>query len=488
LFIQCFGCQMNEYDSGRMYEILAGEGYQRSSSAETADLIIINTCSIREKAEAKVYSAIGRFGGLKRRRPRLLLAVGGCVAQQEGAALLAQAHDVDLVFGPDAIPRLPQLLRRVEAERAPLADVAFTEVGAYRFLDAAPEPAAGAVTALVTVQKGCDNACAYCVVPRVRGPEVSRPAAQVVAEVERFVAAGVREVTLIGQNVNSYRGYASAAAADRATAGDAARGDAATGAAGAASGDDFARLLAQVDAVPGLSRLRFTTSHPRDLGPRLAQAMARLPRLCEWVHLPLQAGSSRVLSAMRRGYSADDYLARVELLRAAVPGIALTSDIIVGFPGESDADFGETLRLMAAVEFDSVYSFRFSPRPGTEAALLADDVPAAVKAERLREVQSLQQRITTRKLAGLVGRRLEVLVEGKSARGGGLCGRTRGNQVVNFELPARGPEVARGQLVEVEIVAARAHTLAGRLAVGQGRGPELPVGSTGSVEIACASR
>ena len=440
VYIRNFGCQMNEYDTARIYEILRRRGYEATDGPAQADLIILNTCSIREKAEARVIATAAGFQALKARRPDLVLAIAGCVAQQEGARLLERLPHVDLVFGPDTIARCAELVEGVRESRRRLAVTDVIDVREYSFLSADPRPEDVGTTALCTIQKGCDNHCAYCVVPAVRGREVSRPLPEVVAEVERFVAAGVREVTLIGQNVNSYRG--------------------ATG-----SPDDFVRLLETVARVAGLLRLRFTTSHPRDFTPALARAFRDLPVLQGWLHLPVQVGSSRVLAAMRRGYTREEYLAKVHLVRDLVPEIALTTDIIVGFPGETVEDYRETLSLLDVVEFESIYSFAYSPRPGTPAAALRDDVPAAEKRSRLHEVQARQQLVTARRLARLVGRRMPVLVEGESRRGEQVCGRTPGNVVVNF-APTAGtaPGTLRGRIVPVRVTAAGTHTLRGELA------------------------
>lgn len=448
LFVQNFGCQMNDYDVERMRELLAREGFDAAASAEEADLIVINTCSVREKAEAKVASTAGRFGALKRARPGLVVAIGGCVAQQEGERLLRRVPVADFTFGPDQIPALPELLARYAGGRRRFSATEVVDVEDYRFLSAEPRPGGVPVTALVTIQKGCDNHCAFCVVPATRGREVSRPWQEVVDEVARFVAAGAREVTLIGQNVNSYHGI------------------------GTADGDDFAELLARVDRVPGLRRLRYTTSHPHDFTTKVADAFRDLRTLCHWLHLPVQSGSSRTLKRMVRDYTRDQYLAQIDYVRSVCPDISLSTDIIVGYPGETDADFAETLSLLERVQYDSIYSFEYSERPDTPALKLAlrDNVPAAVKAERLQAVQALQKEITARRLGRWVGRQVEVLVEGDSARHPGqLCGRTTGNEMVNFA----GPPSLVGQLVPVRITAARTHTLVGEHARSAHRLPVL---------------
>jgi tRNA-2-methylthio-N6-dimethylallyladenosine synthase len=438
VYIQNFGCQMNEYDVARMVEVLRRDGYEAAPSAEEADLIVLNSCSVREKSEHKVASAAGRLKELKERRPGVVLAVGGCVAQQEGDRLLRRVPTADFTFGPDHIGAIPKLLERLRSERRRFAATDVIDVEDYRFLDADPRPGDVQVTALVTIQKGCDNHCAFCVVPATRGREVSRPADEVVAEVRRFVALGAREVTLIGQNVNSYHGL------------------------GTPDGDDFAELLRRVDAVDGLLRVRFTTSHPHDFTRKVAECFRDLPRLMPYLHLPVQAGSSRTLRRMVRDYTREEYLEKIDHLRALVPDISLSTDIIVGYPGETDADFAETLTLLERVEYDFIYSFGYSPRPDTPALKLKlrDDVPEAVKDARLQAVQELQRALTARRLARFVGRDLPVLVEGEAQRGAGqLCGRAPGNEMVNFAAPPGRAPV--GEVVTVRIREARAHTLIG---------------------------
>jgi tRNA-2-methylthio-N6-dimethylallyladenosine synthase len=428
---------MNDYDVARLTEVLRKDGYEQTLVPDEADLVYINTCSVREKSEAKVASAAGTFREWRLGKPGAMLMIGGCVAQQEGQRLLKRVPHADLTFGPDQIARVPQLLKKVRTERRRLAATDVIDVEDYTFLDADPLPADVKVTALVTIQKGCDNHCAYCIVPHTRGREVSRPADEVVAEVARFVSLGAREVTLIGQNVNSYHAI------------------------GTADGDDFAELLARVDKVPGLVRQRFTTSHPKDFTPKVARAFHDLPTLGSWLHLPVQSGSSRTLKRMVRGYTREEYLEKVAEVRRWVPDISLSTDIIVGYPGETDADFDDTMSLLATVEYDSIYSFEYSERPETPALklMLRDDVPADVKYARLQAVQALQKEITAKRLGRFVGRVEAVLVEGEARNGGKLCGRTSGNQMVNFE----GPLHLTGRTVEVRIDAARSNTLAGTL-------------------------
>jgi tRNA-2-methylthio-N6-dimethylallyladenosine synthase len=442
VFIQSFGCQMNDYDVERMVEVLRRDGYETTDAPDSADLVVINSCSVRDKSEQKVASAAGRYRQLKAARPAVVLAIAGCVAQQEGERLLRRVPAADFTFGPDQIPAMPRLIDRFRRDRRRFAMTDVIDVEDYQFLDAQPRPSDVRVTALVTIQKGCDHHCAYCVVPATRGREVSRPAAEVVAEVERYVALGVREVTLIGQNVNSYHGLS-----------------------GGPAGDDFAELLGRVDRVPGLARLRFTTSHPKDFTERVARAFGELSHLCSWLHLPVQSGSSRTLKRMVREYTREAYLDKLASVRRYCPDISLSTDIIVGYPGETARDHAETLSLLGEVEYDSIYSFEYSPRPDTPALKLrlTDDVPAEVKAERLQEVQALQRAIGARRLDRFVGRTVEVLVEGEAARSAGqLCGRTSGNEMVNFPRPPAGADL-NGALVDVRISERRAHTLVGEL-------------------------
>jgi tRNA-2-methylthio-N6-dimethylallyladenosine synthase len=427
---------MNEHDSRRMADVLRSHGYVLTGNPGDASLILVNTCSVRGKSQSKVLSALGAFRQLKERRPDLLLGVTGCVAEQEGKRLLAAAPYLDLVLGPDHIAELPSLVSRAAA--GPLACTGFVDVAEYEFLAARTQPGQEPAAALVTIQKGCDNLCAYCIVPHVRGREASRPAEEILAEARALVAAGIREVTLIGQNVNSYHGF------------------------GADSGG-FVELLRAVCETPGLARVRFTTSHPKDFSPALASCFGHLARLCPWLHLPVQSGSSSVLARMNRGYSRQDYLRCIAAVRAARPDVAIGTDVIVGFPGESHTEFSDTLSLIEQVRFDYIYSFTYSARPGTAAAQLADDVPPEVKAARLHELQRRQDGITCARLARFVGRELEVLVEGPSRRGPPqLSGRAPGNQVVNFVADG----VRAGDLVSVLIDAAGRHSLSGRV-VGQ---------------------
>jgi len=433
LYIKTYGCQMNVYDSARMAELLSPE-YTLTEVPEEADLYLINTCSIRRKSEEKVRSLLGRLRPLKRRRPQMRLGVCGCVAQQEGARLLAQAPHLDLVLGTQAIFRLPEGLRQRDRTGRPVLDTRLDppdppEIPVRRVGPPAP--------ALVTIMTGCDNYCTYCVVPYVRGRERSRPADDIVAEVSALVAAGAQDVTLLGQNVNSYGR-------------------------GLADGLTFPELLRRLAGIPGLARLRFTTSHPRDLSEELIACFADLPVLCPHLHLPAQSGSDAVLSRMHRGYTRAAYLDQVRRLRQARPDMAISTDLIVGFPGETDQDFADTLDLMRQADFASAFSFKYSPRPQTLAAGFPDQVPEPVKTRRLAVLQAQQEELSLASNQRLVGGIHDVLVEGRSKQSGDqLCGRLRSNQVVNFT----GPERLRGSLVPVRIETAHPHSLGGSLAV-----------------------
>ena len=420
---------MNVADSELMAQVL-GQEYALTPHAEDADLYLINTCAIRRKSEEKVRSLLGSLKLLKRRRPQLILGVGGCVAQQEGERLLAFAPHLNLVFGTQGIYRLPDLVRRAsQGER--LVDVALVpEIPDLPNYGWSP----GQVQTMVTIMRGCNNFCTYCVVPYVRGRESSREPEAIMDEVAAFVAAGGKEVTLLGQNVNSYGRGLSAPIT-------------------------FPQLLRHLDHLPSLDRLRFATSHPRDLSPELISAFGELPALCEHLHLPVQSGADRILKKMNRGYTGTEYLIKIAALRQACPNIALTTDLIVGFPGETETDFNQTLDLMRAAGFDQSFSFKYSPRPQTRAATFPDQVPEDIKTERLIQLQVLQAELTSKSHARLVGQELEVLVEGNSKRSPEeLCGRLRANQVVNFI----GPQKLLGRLTRVTIIEAHPHSLKGR--------------------------
>ncbi|MFH1059025.1 MAG: tRNA (N6-isopentenyl adenosine(37)-C2)-methylthiotransferase MiaB [Pseudomonadota bacterium] len=431
--ITTFGCQMNEYDSARMLAMLNGQGWREADGVEDADLILINTCSVRELAEHKVHSLVGSLRELKAQRPGLMIAVGGCVAQQEGQRLLKKNPHLDLVFGTGVIERLPELVAQAAQGRR----TALTELQTAPFAaPAAPIVLAAkpGLKAMVTVMRGCDNFCSYCVVPYVRGREASRPAAEVVDEVAALAAAGVREVTLLGQNVNSYRDPE--------------------------GGLGFAGLLGRVAEVADIWRVRFTTSHPKDLSPELIQAIAGIDKVMEQLHLPAQSGSDRVLKAMHRGYTRAQYLERVAELRALAPDIALGGDIIVGFPGETEAEFAESLELLDQAQYDFLYSFKYSDRPFTKAGRMAGKLPAAVKAQRLERLQDRQKQISLALHRAQVGKLEEVLVEGPAKKGAGmLTGRSRAGRAVNFP---GSPELT-GSLVRVRISEGLVNSLRGRL-------------------------
>ena len=437
LYLRSFGCQMNVYDSERMADLLAdAEGTVLTDDPAEADIVLFNTCSIREKAAEKVFSDLGRFKAIKRERPDLIIGVGGCVASQEGDAIVSRAPYVDVVFGPQTLHRLPGLIQaRRDSGRAQV-DISFPEIEKF---DALPPARAEGVTAFVSIMEGCSKYCSFCVVPYTRGEEISRPFEDVLADVVRLSDQGVREVTLLGQNVNAYLGKVD----------------------GFDAPADFALLLEYLHDIPGIERIRYTTSHPREFTDRLIDAHARLPKLMPLVHLPVQSGSDRILSAMKRGYTGLEYRAIVRKLRQASPGIGLTSDFIVGFPGETEADFEKTMKLVEDIGFDDAYSFIYSPRPGTPAAALTDDTPQAVKLERL---QRLQRQVSARSEAvarAMVGQRLPVLVEGPAKRGrGDWSGRTPNNRVVNFP----GQPALTGQMISIEITEASGHTLRGRVA------------------------
>ena len=434
VYIKTFGCQMNEYDSAKMADVLqAAQGYEPTPDPQDADLILLNTCSIREKAQEKVFSDLGRLRSLKQARPDLLIGVGGCVASQEGEAIVARAPYVDLVFGPQTLHRLPQLIAQRRSAGRPQVDISFPEIEKF---DNLPPARVEGPSAFVSIMEGCSKYCSYCVVPYTRGEEVSRPLVDVLAEVAELAAQGVREVTLLGQNVNAWRG--------------------------AEEGEDFAFLLECVAAIDGIARIRYTTSHPKEFTQRLIDAYARIPQLVGHVHLPVQHGSDRILAAMKRGYTVLEFKSIVRRLRAARPDICIGSDFIVGFPGETEADFAQLLKLVEDLGFDASFSFVFSPRPGTPAANLPDDTPHAVKIARLQALQALLDRQAVAISAAMVGSVQDVLVEGTSRKDAAeLQGRTANNRIVNFPAPAR----LIGQLVPVRITAALPHSLRGEVCV-----------------------
>ncbi len=433
LFIKTHGCQMNEYDSSRMAELLAeAGGYERVASAEQADVLLLNTCSIREKAQEKVFSQLGQWREIKARRPRVVIGVGGCVASQEGEALRERAPFVDLVFGPQTLHRLPAMIAAARSGRGGLVDVSFPEIEKF---DRLPEPRAAGPTAFVSIMEGCSKYCTFCVVPYTRGEEVSRPFDDIIAECAGLAAQGVREVTLLGQNVNAYRGPMD----DGATA-------------------DLALLIHYVAAIDGIDRIRYTTSHPIEMSDSLIQAHAEVPELVAHLHLPVQSGSDRILAAMKRRHTALEYRAIVRRLREARPGISLSSDFIVGFPGETEADFEATLQLIEDIGFDHSFSFVYSRRPGTPAAELPDDVPLEVKKQRLARLQARINAMAADISRSMVGTEQRVLVEGPSKKDPRrMAGRTGNNRVVNFDA---GPALA-GRFARVRITEALPNSLRG---------------------------
>jgi tRNA-2-methylthio-N6-dimethylallyladenosine synthase len=435
VFIRTFGCQMNEYDSDKMADVLAeAEGFEKTSSPEDADLILFNTCSVREKAQEKVFADLGRVRQYKQARPGVMIGVGGCVASQEGEQIVRRAPFVDLVFGPQTLHRLPELMARRRATGEPQVDISFPEIEKFDHL---PPARVEGASAFVSIMEGCSKYCTFCVVPYTRGEEVSRPLVDILAEVRHLASKGVVEVTLLGQNVNAYRGELP----DGQPA-------------------DFALVLAQVSKVEGIERIRYTTSHPLEFTQRLIDAYTRLPKLVSMLHLPVQSGSDRILAAMKRNYTAMEYRSIVRRLRVARPGISLTTDFIVGFPGETEEDFQQTMKLVEDVRFDGAFSFIYSPRPGTPAAALADTTPHAAKLDRLQRLQKRLQELYEGYSREMVGTRQRVLVEGPSRKDANeLAARTENNRIVNFA----GPAYLAGRYVEVDITHAYPHSLRGRL-------------------------
>jgi tRNA-2-methylthio-N6-dimethylallyladenosine synthase len=436
LYIKTFGCQMNEYDSSRMADVLAdSHGYELAGSESEADVLLLNTCSIRERAQEKVFTQLGMWRLLKQARPGLVIGVGGCVASQEGAGIVRRAPFVDLVFGPQTLHRLPQLIEQAAATGRPAVDVSFPEIEKF---DRLPEPRAEGVRAYVSIMEGCSKYCTYCVVPYTRGEEFSRPFDDVIAEVAGLAEHGVREITLLGQNVNAYQGMRH-------------QGDHA----------DLALLLRYLAEIDGLGRLRFMTSHPQVFNERLIAAYAEVPKLASHLHLPVQSGSDRILAAMKRGHTVLEYKSRIRKLRELRPGISITTDFIVGFPGETEADFEATLRLQDEVGFDASFSFIYSARPGTPAAEFADDTPSEVKQARLERLQQANNAMAQRISRQMVGTRQTILVEGPSQRNPAeLCGRTENNRVVNLQSGDR-PRI--GDFIDVEITEARTNSLRGKV-------------------------
>ena len=434
VYIRTFGCQMNEYDSAKMADVLAAaEGYTPTDDPEQADLILFNTCSVREKAQEKVFSDLGRVKHLKQKG--VLIGVGGCVASQEGEEIIKRAPYVDVVFGPQTLHRLPELLRERQRLARPQVDISFPEIEKFDHL---PPARVEGASAFVSIMEGCSKYCSYCVVPYTRGEEVSRPLQDVLVEVAGLADQGVKEVTLLGQNVNAWRGE---------------------------EGEDFALLLECVAEIPGIERIRYTTSHPNEFTPRLIEAYARIPQLVSHLHLPVQHGSDRILMAMKRGYTAMEYKSTVRKLRAVRPDLSLSSDFIVGFPGETEEDFAKLMRLVEDVGFDASFSFIFSPRPGTPAANLPDDTPHEVKLRRLQTLQKALEANVARISASRVGTVQRILVEGPSKKNPQeLMGRTACNRIVNFDGGPNGQRLV-GQMIDVRITQALPHSLRGEVVV-----------------------
>ncbi len=443
LFIKTHGCQMNEYDSSKMADVLrAADGMTLTEDEAEADVILVNTCAIREKAQDKVFSQLGRWNLLKKAKPELIIGVGGCVASQEGEAIVKRAPYVDLVFGPQTLHRLPEMVGRLRAEKRPQVDISFPEIEKF---DALPERRAEGPTAFVSIMEGCSKYCSFCVVPYTRGEEVSRPFDDVIAEVASLAEQGVREVNLLGQNVNAYRGPMH-------------------------DGEicDLGLLIQYIAQIDGIGRIRFTTSHPVEFNDSLVAAYAQCDKLANYLHLPVQAGSDRILSAMKRGHTVLEYKQKIRKLRAVRPDISISTDIIVGFPGETDADFEATMKLVEDIRFDQSFTFIYSRRPGTPASNLADDTPDQVKKERLYRLQARINEFARDISQSMIGSTQRVLVEGLSRKDTNeLTGRTENMRYVNFA----GPERLIGQFVDVVITEAMANSLRGRVAVDRDPGP-----------------
>ena len=439
VYIKTFGCQMNEYDSDKMADVLgAAEGFEKTQDPEEADLILFNTCSVREKAQEKVFSDLGRVKHLKKKG--VLIGVGGCVASQEGAEIIKRAPFVDVVFGPQTLHRLPEMLKARERLAQPQVDISFPEIEKFDHL---PPARVEGASAFVSIMEGCSKYCSYCVVPYTRGEEVSRPFEDVLVEVAGLADQGVKEVTLLGQNVNAYRGK---------------MGDTDEIA-------DFAMLIEYVADIPGIERIRYTTSHPNEFTQRLIDTYAKVPKLVSHLHLPVQHGSDRILMAMKRGYTAMEYKSTIRKLRAIRPDMSMSSDFIVGFPGETEEDFQKMMKLITDVGYDSSFSFIFSPRPGTPAANLPDDTPHEVKLQRLQHLQATIEENVRRISASREGTVQRILVEGPSRKNAAeLMGRTECNRIVNFD---GGPNSARlvGQMIDVKITQALPHSLRGEVLV-----------------------
>ncbi len=443
LYIKTFGCQMNEYDSEKIADVLrASHGYELTATAEEADVLLVNTCSIREKAQEKVFSQLGRWREFKEQKPQLLIGVGGCVASQEGEGIARRAPFVDIVFGPQTLHRLPEMVEEVRSQGRPVVDISFPEIEKF---DCLPEPRATGPTAFVSVMEGCSKYCSFCVVPYTRGEEISRPVDDVIAEIVSLSAQGVREVNLLGQNVNAYRGLMH----DGKLA-------------------DLATLIYYVAAIDGIERIRFTTSHPVEFTDSLIQAYAEVPKLANFLHLPVQHGSDRILARMKRGHTVLEYKHKIRRLREVRPDISVSSDFIVGFPGETNADFTATMRLIGEIGFDQSFSFVYSPRPGTPAAAFADETPQSVKKERLSILQARINQHAKAISEKMVGRVETVLVERVSRKNKAqVAGRTENNRWVNFDAD----DSCIGQFVDVVITEAMPNSLRGRI-ISPRQGPQ----------------
>ncbi|WP_087686432.1 MULTISPECIES: tRNA (N6-isopentenyl adenosine(37)-C2)-methylthiotransferase MiaB [unclassified Pandoraea] len=441
IYIKTFGCQMNEYDSDKMADVLgAAEGLEKTDTPEDADVILFNTCSVREKAQEKVFSDLGRMRALKEIKPDLVIGVGGCVASQEGAAIVQRAPYVDVVFGPQTLHRLPQMLEARRTTGRSQVDISFPEIEKFDHL---PPAKVDGATAFVSIMEGCSKYCSYCVVPYTRGDEVSRPFEDVLTEIAGLAEQGVREITLLGQNVNAYRGLM----ADGEIA-------------------DFALLVEYVAEVPGIERIRFTTSHPKEFTQRLIDMYAKVPKLVSHLHLPVQHGADRVLSAMKRGYTALEYKSIIRRLRQVRPDMSMSSDFIVGFPGETEEDFDKLMAMIHEIGYDTSFSFIYSPRPGTPAANLPDETPREVKLRRLQHLQAVVEENAARISQRMVGSRQRILVEGVSRKDPNeLQGRTENNRVVNFPASEAQRSALIGQMTDVVITFAYPHSLRGELII-----------------------
>jgi tRNA-2-methylthio-N6-dimethylallyladenosine synthase len=441
VFIRTFGCQMNEYDSDKMVDVLhAADGYEKTDDIEQADLVLFNTCSVREKAQEKVFSDLGRVKHLKAKGVKI--GVGGCVASQEGEAIIKRAPYVDVVFGPQTLHRLPELLSKQQQSQKSQVDISFPEIEKFDHL---PPARREGVSAFVSIMEGCSKYCSYCVVPYTRGEEVNRPLDDVLLEVAQLAGQGVKEINLLGQNVNAYRGEMG----------------------GTAEICDFATLLDYVSDIPGIERIRYTTSHPNEFTPALIEAYATLPKLVSHLHLPAQHGSDKILAAMKRGYTSLQYKSTIRKLRAIRPDLPLSTDLIIGFPGESDDDHAKTMKLIEDMRFDNSFSFIYSPRPGTPAASLEDTTPHDVKQKRLLQVQKAINDNTHAFSDALIGKRVKILVEGPSRQSKSeapeLMGRTECNRVINFAASASALQRLPGQLIDIEVTQRMGFSLRGQL-------------------------